>query len=896
MATFGSSFQAPKQSTASKVASKLGGPVGKFFDVLQAPQRAAFGTLTGIGPVQGIKQKTSFSDVLGKAGIKEGTFRTVAGLAGDIVLDPVNLLGFGLASKVAKGVGAGSDITKGISTIKEAKDFVVKLKIPKVKSVELLRSARAGAALTKTGEAISAIPAVRKTTNTLKEAFVFRHGLSADTSKQFAKNQTAVEGAKKIAVYLGRELDQVSKDVATGIKDMLAKSGKEVTDEIAEKLAKVRIAQVLRYGAISTIPGLDNTAKGVIAVADKAGEKTLYTLDKIRGKFKSLAEQLVTEGVLDPDVLAKKDYLPRLYDMFQGGDSLAKLGLSIDVGEELGKAGYKTGGVLKGLGRAARRLDDAELGRRALYREGKGLKDIAETPLEVLKARGEKLRLTELKESFDPVKATVLGLYQEGRLAANAKLLNNLSKNMDNIVEQLQGSGKIGELIKVSGKQWGPLDGKLIPKVIKDYLSETVQSEQSDIMKYLDSVTRHWAYGVTIPNPAYHIRNFLTNMYLAYLGGLNPGEYLLGTVMPRFNKASKYFDEATEAGVIGTTSKSREVEALASGLEDGKPIMQGIKEMDIRVIGRGNKNPIGWYLDKMEKLGPKVEDNARLALYADARAKGMTVAEAKAHVNKYLFDYKALTPFEKKFMRRLFPFYTFPRKVIPLVLETAVRDTGKISIVPKASGAVEELSDSSDAAKMEKYLPKWMREGFYVRTPFTQTNPDTGKKEYLYLDTRVLPFQDMFELATPRGLLSRTSPLIKAPIELGTNRNIFFDKEITSKYNPWQLQVADHVENLLRSSSSIGRILASSEKLLSASLGKEDYADRNKEMWVVLLDVLGGLKLQPFNIQKGVESNAQSTSSERSSIKREITTAPKKQSFVPDKVRQDLLRRKLLSQ
>lgn len=82
-----------------------------------------------------VSGRHTFSDVLEEAGWKDkedgklNIGRAVAGLAGDILLDPITYLNpFSALSKVAKGSGVGTDVIKGLSDVSKAEDIVKEVK------------------------------------------------------------------------------------------------------------------------------------------------------------------------------------------------------------------------------------------------------------------------------------------------------------------------------------------------------------------------------------------------------------------------------------------------------------------------------------------------------------------------------------------------------------------------------------------------------------------------------------------------------------------------------------------------------------------------------------------------------------------------------------------------
>jgi hypothetical protein len=72
-----------------------------------------------------------------------------------------------------------------------------------------------------------------------------------------------------------------------------------------------------------------------------------------------------------------------------------------------------------------------------------------------------------------------------------------------------------------------------------------------------------------------------------------------------------------------------------------------------------------------------VDQALRTAIYREAVEKGATGSQAASRANKFLIDYNNLTPFEEKYMTRLFPFYRWMKGNIPLQAEQWITNTPK---------------------------------------------------------------------------------------------------------------------------------------------------------------------------------------------------------------------------
>lgn len=184
--------------------------------------------------------------------------------------------------------------------------------------------------------------------------------------------------------------------------------------------------------------------------------------------------------------------------------------------------------------------------------------------------------------------------------------------------------------------------------------------------------------------------------------------------------------------------------------------------------------------------GNFVENQARLFQFASHIKQGMTPEQAKAMVDKYLFDYGDLTSFEQNVMKRIFPYYTWLRKNGRLQVSQVLEQPGKYRDVAKFMNGVEGGVDEEDKVQ-NQYLSNFAKN--WAQTPFNYTTTDEDGNEIVepILWSPNLPFMDLTRLPSPNPLnqdqtlmnmIPQTNPLIKGAMELGTNKNFFFDDNI----------------------------------------------------------------------------------------------------------------------
>jgi len=172
------------------------------------------------------------------------------------------------------------------------------------------------------------------------------------------------------------------------------------------------------------------------------------------------------------------------------------------------------------------------------------------------------------------------------------------------------------------------------------------------------------------------------------------------------------------------------------------------------------------------RVGTFVEDGAKLSMYMSKKAEGYKSFEAAQEVRKYLFDYQDLTNREREMFKRVFPFYTWTRKNIPLQAAMLIQDPAKFTKIDKFKNAVEDWSNGKQLP--DEYMPGWLKEAFPIY--FGQTAD--GLSRYIKMEG-FLPAVDLNMLSRAHEVpIEMLSPLIKTPFELLTNYSTFYKQPI----------------------------------------------------------------------------------------------------------------------
>lgn len=339
------------------------------------------------------------------------------------------------------------------------------------------------------------------------------------------------------------------------------------------------------------------------------------------------------------------------------------------------------------------------------------------------------------------------------------------------------------------------------PDHIVDALTQmTKMSDPKEVgkaLKVFDTLTsmfKSWA----ILTPGFHVRNFVGGMFNNYLAGVDIASYR------SFLRADKIFMDALEStgsrdaafaaigkamgtnhmeayqivdssailktsGQIGSTSG--EIGVGTIGMSNGRGFSR--LKSTVKAKGSGNiivDNP----LTRINYMGSeRVERTLRGSLAYDTALKGGDQFEAIGNVYKFHFDYEDLSSIERRYMKRISPFYTWSRRNVPLQVEMLFQKPVAYARIGYIQDNIERLSPQEDL------VPAWFSEVGGFRLPFT--NP-TGEQLYMMPD---LPPLDLRKVVNPQEWLGEINPVLKVPLELQFNRQLYNKQEFRKGYVPF---------------------------------------------------------------------------------------------------------------
>jgi hypothetical protein len=311
-----------------------------------------------------------------------------------------------------------------------------------------------------------------------------------------------------------------------------------------------------------------------------------------------------------------------------------------------------------------------------------------------------------------------------------------------------------------------------------------------------DAVMSTWR-GFQLLHPATWTRNWTNNIWVSWMSETRPDRILMGrlALSPRLAKSmGRDYDEILKAPLQLASGQTSTLGALMNEATNFRVLPPNSAYADMltydpktamRMLneGRGGilKNIVNPRANEntLLKLGfdfnkHVVENPFRFGHYIDRRIKGDNPWEAAMSVKKYFFDYDEMTDFERVWLRRLIPFYSWMRFNIPLQFEMLMSKPSAMGAlyIPEKSKAIPHVLGLDDREAETKLLSEWQREGaplFLGRDP-----KDPDKVRYLMLDGWI-GSADLVRLFDPGNyFVQNLTPILKEPWQQYTGMDFFF--------------------------------------------------------------------------------------------------------------------------
>tara|TARA_R110002094_G_scaffold145203_1_gene134595 strand:- start:9459 stop:15614 length:6156 start_codon:yes stop_codon:yes gene_type:complete len=353
---------------------------------------------------------------------------------------------------------------------------------------------------------------------------------------------------------------------------------------------------------------------------------------------------------------------------------------------------------------------------------------------------------------------------------------------------------------------------------VQRYFGATTKSGFQKFLGIWDNIHSMWRSWTLFPIPAYHIRNGVSNAFMGYLGGItDPAVYRDS------HEILKLIDTHRKGGL----TKTQSMEALKSikiGSSNGKVytgqeiydnfVANGglsgglhrneftsfgtirreseFSKMSVKAGIRDSSELSGsWLFDNAAlRLGvgaaSHIENRFRMAAFIDSLVKGkveigkdavITGYQAAAmHMKRVFYDYGDMSAFERSWVRRAIPFYSWSRHNIPRMLQTMVTDPVKHFRLNQFFHEIETGVTEGNPPG-ENDLPDWIKKRYGIIID----KLDNGSY-VIKTGDGVLPFTDGYKMLGGESfgqmILDGITPIVKLPIEQLMNHSSFNDRPI----------------------------------------------------------------------------------------------------------------------
>lgn len=220
-----------------------------------------------------------------------------------------------------------------------------------------------------------------------------------------------------------------------------------------------------------------------------------------------------------------------------------------------------------------------------------------------------------------------------------------------------------------------------------------------------------------------------------------------------------------------------------------------------------------------------LDDTNRIAAYLAKRRQGFSPEMAKREVLKAHYDYSNLSGFERTYMRRIFPFFSWYRQNMAAMLgDLATKPGGVVGTTLRATASLR--------GKDPGFVPDWIGSG--LAAPIGPEKEGTQR----FLSGLGLPVEDLAQFANPLQMtLGAINPLAKYGLEQLTGKQFYSGRDLDQLYS--RTGLPQPVENLLMNSPA-GRFITTGGTL----------ADSRKGVLAKALNTLTGVRISDVDMDK----------------------------------------------
>jgi hypothetical protein len=331
-------------------------------------------------------------------------------------------------------------------------------------------------------------------------------------------------------------------------------------------------------------------------------------------------------------------------------------------------------------------------------------------------------------------------------------------------------------------------------RLVEEATSRFEKSEDFWFEKLVDRGTGAWKQGA-IASVAFHVRNAVGDVQQHFF--TSHGWRIPGNMKEAYRATSRASEQARLTRPA-PTDDTLKVAGKDMPMDDFLKSARRNGVLDAGQVGREMKNLTGHETTRsgrvrtgrMTRAGRTVqrwvtnrENMFRLATFKAGLDTGLTEKEAAAQANKIHIDYGDLSEFERRVLRRVFPFYTWTARSTPLMIELMLKHPGKVAALEKVrqeigAGFTGETSDQQlegVTKAAQRQIPFIIKIGDEKKA--ISFSPPTTLLNNLPTGINEAARSEWFDEVGRFGW-GMVSPAVKDPFEWRTNKNLVTKAEI----------------------------------------------------------------------------------------------------------------------
>ncbi len=484
------------------------------------------------------------------------------------------------------------------------------------------------------------------------------------------------------------------------------------------------------------------------------------------------------------------------------------------------------------------RLSDEEMGVKTLENQWgtwpNAKERISQVPKPELERIGRETRemMGLIKEAPYPLKKSVDKMIQANYTVQAMNLIANEPGVASEI--EIPGWQKLPD-----SAQLGGLRNKYVTPNLYNLLTDIVTPRSSGIIETsLRNLVGVWK-GFMVPwNPAAVSRNVMSNTIVAWYGDvpIYDPRWIAKGYTSVVNQNNKY-KEARDYGLFKGAYTQEELKRFVIAAEEG-----GWKKI-VEVAGKIYNKPGDLY--------QFLENSGKMVIYNYLREKGNSVETAVNETQRLLLDYSKVSKLTEWLRSGPVPFATWQMKMIPVLLETAVRKPEKYLIILAllAAGSAYARKKFGLNEEQEKLLkPSYMqgRGNFTMLLPWKDP---TGQLQWWDV-SNILPGAAWLQTTGETGIIPQalgpSNPSLNLYNAFVSNYDPYFHREIAESYLSPEEKLKKQTEYVLRGSLPPlvpgGRAWT---QMLAGLSGTGDYYGRVRSPSALVVRNVFGIKTEP---------------------------------------------------